>query len=145
MIEFTKDNEIVSSKGGIILDVVKKINKLKNGTYRIVIEKKKKFKSRLMEKYYWPAVVGAISDKLGYSPEEVHEILLSMFSRIPGEAGKPDRIIRTSDPDFTLKMQMKLVEDARRWAAQGMPSHIGGDGTPELVLYIREPNEMEYD
>jgi hypothetical protein len=145
MIEFTKDNEIVSSKGGIILDLVKKINKLKNGDYRIVIEKKNKVKSRQLEKYYWKYVIGPISDLLGYEKDEVHEILLARHSTLPGEAGKPDRIVRTSNEKlFNTKYQMEYYAKIRRWASQGMPSVSGDDGTPELSISIPEPNEVPY-
>jgi len=83
-------------------------------------------RSKEQNDYYWGVVVTMLSDRFGYSKDEIHEILKWKFLRAV-EPGKPDRIRSTRD--ITTLEAEAYYEQIRRWAAA------------EYNVYIPLPSE----
>lgn len=79
-------------------------------------------------RYYYGVVVDILAKEFGYTKDECNEALRGLFLRIPGENGKPDRILHTRDLD-TADFN-EYLENIRRWALI------------EFQIYIPEPNEV---
>jgi hypothetical protein len=50
------------------------------GSVEVTVEKARSRRSLNQNAYYWGVVVKMISDELGYTPEEVHEVLKEKFN-----------------------------------------------------------------
>lgn len=93
-----------------------------------------KNRSNPQNKYYWGCVVQILSDELGYTPNEIHEIIKYKFltSKLPIET-KKTRVnvgILKSTTDLDTKEFEELMSKVRQWASI------------ELGIYITEPNEI---
>jgi len=93
-----------------------------------------KQRSNPQNKYYWGCVVQILSDELGYTPEEVHEILKDKFLgvRVPLKNPKGLEIfgwIKKSTTTMDTKEWEEYMTKIREWASL------------TLSIFINEPNE----
>lgn len=96
------------------------VGKLPDGPYVLTLEDAKEARSFRANRFYWGAVVSAISDKTGYTKDEIHDILKHKFNRRTvadpqtGEVievdGSTQRMIQA---DFTI-----YVDSCIRWASE---------------------------
>jgi hypothetical protein len=97
----------------------------------ISIEKYKKKRSNEQNAYYFGVIVKIISDHIGYTTDEVHELLKESFLgtkeiKIGDKTSKvPNSTTKLTTSDF-----MAYIEDIQRFAAE------------KLDLYIPSPNEV---
>lgn len=93
-----------------------------------------KNRSLSQNKYYWGCVVQIISDELGYTKDEVHEIIKHRFLSenriIKGKTGEVHVSLSKSTTELDTKQWEDLMSQIRIWASQ------------TLGIYIMEPNEQ---
>ena len=92
-------------------------------------------RSLLQNAYWWAVIVAMISEELGYTPEETHEILKKLF--LPNKKyDMPDGndvILSQSTTDLDTKEFEDLCLAVRIWAKDF------------LSMYIPNPNQTNYN
>lgn len=113
-------------------DYEKYLYTLNGAEVGITIKKTKKprdIRSDKQNKYYWGVLIDLLSSELGYTKDEMHEILKYQF--LTDRSGKFPIVRSTSSLD-TEEMEVYL-SFIREWAGK------------ELHIYLPLPNETEYD
>lgn len=126
----------IDDKGKLILsnpDTFKEeLKKLSSKRVFVIVDEEKPTRSNNQNKYYWSVVVGTLSNELGYTPEEMHEVLKAKFSpkdikQIGAEqVAIPKSTTRQKTDEFET-----YLENIRRFALL------------ELNIKIALPNEIE--
>jgi hypothetical protein len=132
---FTKTNET----GRIPATVAQKLNEflLTNLDRFIVItiEARKKLRSNSQNAYYWGVVIDRLFNglkELGYSKDEIHEILKVKFNGVKEvNIGGETILIPRTTTKMNTKEFMEYIEAIQRWAAK-------------LNIDIPSPNEINY-
>lgn len=92
-----------------------------------------KGRSNPQNSYYWGCVVQILSDELGYTPNEVHEIIKHKFLTEKKIVIRRKTEIPLNFSKSTTQLDTKefeeLMSKVRQWASI------------ELGIYIQEPNE----
>lgn len=83
-------------------------------------------RSTLQNNYYWGVVIKIISDELGYTPDEVHEILRYKFLFVQGEFP----YVRSTTSLNTVEFEEYMI-NIRMWASL------------QFGCYIPLPNEYD--
>ncbi len=125
----------IDDKGKLILSnrdqFLNDLQQLKGKNVYVVVDEEKQTRSNNQNRYYWSCIIQPISDYTGYTPDEVHEILLDKF------ADKKE--VKIKDETHLIPMRShkmktdsfeKYVEQIRVWAST------------ELGLRIALPNEV---
>ena len=102
------------------------------GKVEIVVKKFKKERSLQQNKYYWSVVVPLISSELGYTREEMHEVLKSLFLKDHINFKGENLVIIRSTTDLKTDEFENYLSEIRIWASK------------ELSIYVPEPNEINY-
>lgn len=93
-----------------------------------------KNRSNPQNKYYWGCVVQTLSDELGYTKDEIHEIIkhrfLTQIDVIKGRIGVVHVSHSKSTTNLDTKEWEELMSQIRVWASQ------------TLGILILEPNEV---
>lgn len=95
----------------------------------------KKVRSDPQNKYYWGCVVQILSDELGYTKDEVHEMLKREFIKtilvIKNKRTGEERFIENTGTTSGLNTTNfeHFLSNVRAWASA------------QLGIYIAEPNE----
>lgn len=92
----------------------------KEDWFVINIEKAKQIRSLQQNKYYWGVVVKILSQHTGYTSDETHQELASMFLKYENN-GK--LFVRSTTKLNTAEFE-KFTESCRQWAASEMSVHI---------------------
>ncbi len=107
------------------------ISRLEGQRIEVVLRKQKSQRSLNQNNYMWGVVYEILSEHLGYSTEEIHEICRFMFLRSTmGGGGKVFDLVKSTAKLNTADFEVYL-DKVRMWAAQ------------ELNCYIPLPNEVE--
>jgi len=95
------------------------------------VEKHKNTRSQNQSRYYFGVIVKMLSDELGYTKGETHEILKGKF--LSEEVKVGNEIIRYAKSTTDLKTNTfeDLMTDIREWASA------------ELNIFLPLPNEIE--
>ena len=114
------------------LDFENHLHALEGEDIDCTVEKHRSTRSLNQNAYYWKVIVGMLSDELGYSKDEMHEILKGKF--LSEEVKVGDEIIRYAKSTASLKTNTfeDLMTDIREWASA------------TLNIMIAQPNEIEY-
>jgi hypothetical protein len=109
---------------------------LPDGEYELIIRKPKKGRSSNQNRYYFGVVLRLLSDHTGYSVDDLHETMKSMFNplRLEFNTKKGTEAIRASKSTTeltTVKME-EYLSQIREWASQS------------LGVFIPLPNEVDY-
>ena len=85
-------------------------------------------------KYYWSVIIGILSEELGYSSNEMHEILKAMFLTLKRYIKNKKGIVREvttirSTTELTTIDFEKYLSDIRIWASA------------EMNVFLPMPNE----
>lgn len=94
-----------------------------------------KIRSTPENRYYWGIVIELVSEELGHTKDETHELLKSMFLKemhhlkLPNEKIKEITIIKSTAELTTVEFE-EYMSSCRTWASL------------ELELWIPEPNEV---
>lgn len=103
----------------------------------VTVATKGRKRSNQQNRYYWSVPVQLISEHVGYTPDEVHEILKEMFAPkkelvIKNNKGEGIHKIVPFSTTELLTVQFKdYIEQIQRWAAI------------ELDLYIPDPEKVQ--
>lgn len=98
----------------------------------VVIKIHRDSRSIQQNRYYWSVIIGTLSGEIGYSAEEMHEILKSMFLKDwVMFQGEEICIIRSTSALNTKEFEDYLSK-IRTWASV------------ENQIYIPLPNEVDY-
>ena len=90
-------------------------------------------------RYYWSCIVEPLSDHLGYTKEETHDLLkIKFLTQVRHAVNKRngqiiELVVVGSTTDLGTQEACDLYADIRCWASQ------------ELDCYLMEPNEGVYD
>lgn len=98
----------------------------KDDFFVIEIQKSKRVRSLNQNKYYWGVVIKIISDHTGYTSDETHQVLASMFlSYISNGRTFVKSTTKLNTFDFE-----QYLDKCRKWA------------NDEMSAYIPMPNEI---
>ena len=115
-------------------DYTKYIQGLEGKEVSLVIEEWKKNRSDQENSYYWGVPIKLISEHTGYSKDETHELLKSLFLKkkinVKVKKGSERHTIVQSTSKLSTKRFEEYMSEIRQWASQ------------ELDCYIPEPNEV---
>jgi hypothetical protein len=84
---------------------------------QLKLEKEKKRVTVPQHRYYRGVVVIEISKHTGYTPDEVHELMASMFLKKYMEAGGKRYTVIRSSADLTTVEMKEFVESCKQFAA----------------------------
>jgi hypothetical protein len=106
------------------------------GGVEITIKKHRDQRSLEQNKYYWGVVIKLLTEEMGLSEDETHEILKYQFLKIHIDIQLKDRIegafyVRSTTSLNTKEME-EYLEKIRTWASQ------------ELNCSIPLPNEVDF-
>lgn len=126
-------------KGQLILNDKKAfdeyVQSLTDGEYDLILKEKKSQRSLNQNSYYWGVPVKLISDHTGHTPNEVHELLKSMFLKkyldVDTKEGQQTFSIVRSTVSLNTKEMEEYLANIRMWASM------------DLGVVIPEPNEVE--
>ena len=99
----------------------------------IVVDEEKPSRSNNQNKYYWSVVIGTLSNELGYTADEMHEVLKEKFLPKKEVELLGDKIKIGSSAKLKTDEFEKYLEDIRRFAAE------------KLNIIIPLPNEILED
>jgi hypothetical protein len=119
--------------GSLVLDreaFVKALKTLDSGVYDLVLHKHRGGRSNSQNSYYWGVVLPLLSEYLGYSCEEMHEICRFKFLRVRRLIAGEDIEVGSSTTKLNTKEFQDYLENIRRWGAG-------------LGVNIPEPNEAQ--
>lgn len=92
-----------------------------------------KQRSTPQNKYYWGCVIKILSEELGYTRMQVHDIIkyrfLSEPDKVKGRTGEIYLTITRSTQDLDTKEFEQIMSEIREWASI------------DLGIFISEPNE----
>lgn len=113
------------------------IKTLELGDYLLSISKFRETRSDRQNRYLWGCVYKLISDEIGHSPEEVHEICKQLFLKdwviFENKKGEFKEFLTVkSTTDLNTKEMEDYLSKVRQWASM------------EISCYIPLPNEVEY-
>ena len=110
--------------------VERQIQKLDNTSVIVEIKKNTVKRSGALNQYYWKVVVGILTDELGYTKEEMHEVLKSKFLYKKELIGNEWIRVAISTTKLTNKEFIDYIDKIKMFASQ------------ELSIYIPDPNEI---
>tara|TARA_R100001224_G_C3926559_1_gene117199 strand:+ start:95 stop:484 length:390 start_codon:yes stop_codon:yes gene_type:complete len=110
--------------------VERQIKKLDNTSVIVEIKKNTVKRSGALNQYYWKVVVGILTDELGYTKEEMHEVLKSKFLYKKELIGDEWIRVAISTTKLTNKEFIDYIDKIKMFASQ------------ELSIYIPDPNEI---
>ena len=110
--------------------VERQIKKLNNTSVIVEIKKNTVKRSGALNQYYWKVVVGILTDELGYTKEEMHEVLKSKFLYKKELIGDEWIRVAISTTKLTNKEFIDYIGKIKMFASQ------------ELSIYIPDPNEI---
>jgi hypothetical protein len=104
-----------------------------SGLHDIIIRKHKKDRSIQQNRYYWGVCLKIISDEIGHSVEELHQMMKLRFllEKEVEIAGEKYGIAKSTTKLTTAEFETYL-ENIKRFAAA------------ELGIYIPDPHEVNY-
>ncbi len=131
--------------GGLVFnasDGVKYVNYLDsikhNDFVSVVVKpwKEKDTRSNQQNRYYHGVLCKIMSNELGYTPEEIHEIFkgkfLSRWEVFDGKKGEVELLITRSTTELKTDEFEKFTSEIRQWASI------------KFGIYLPEPNEVDY-
>lgn len=110
------------------------ILKVLKGEHAVAIKKKRAQRSGSQNRYYWSVVIAYLSEELGYTKEEVHQIMGRMFLKYVKSVsdGTEETFVRSTTSLASAEMTI-YIESIRTFALS------------ELGVYIPDPNEIIYE
>ena len=101
----------------------------------VIVRKPQKhsFRSNQQNRYYWGCILPIISDKTGYTCEELHEMLKQFFLSKEAKLGNKTAMISPSTTYLSTIDMEEYLTRIREWSSM------------ELSIYIPLPNEATYD
>jgi len=103
----------------------------------LVLQEWKNDRSDRQNRYYFGVPIKLISEHTGYSDDEVHELLKSLFLKRQVEIKVKDGMERHTIVGSTSSLNTSQFEEylakVRQWASE------------ELNVYVPDPNEADYD
>lgn len=119
-------------------DYLNYVQTLEGKDVSLVLQEWKNDRSDNQNRYYWGICIKIISEFTGYSDEEVHELLKSLFLKkkidVKTSKGVTERhtVVGSTAKLNTAEFEEYLAK-IRQW------------GSEELNCYIPEPNEADYE
>ena len=100
------------------------------GEVNVIVEKKKRQRSLPQNNWYWGVAVKMIADETGYTPQEIHSLLKSLFLKdLLIINGEPVEIVKSTTQLDTKGFSQDYWQRIQVWAAE------------ELNLNIPNPDE----
>ena len=97
----------------------------KDGEVEVIVLRRRATRSDAQNRYYWGVIVQMLSDKYGYTPDEMHDVLKAKFlpKRLTFSDGngevKGDFVIGGSTVRLTKEQfGEEYCEPIKRWAAE---------------------------
>jgi hypothetical protein len=114
-------------------DFYAQIQRLEGSEIDLTLEKHRNKRSVNQSNYYFGVIVKMLSDELGYSKGEMHEILRGKF--LSEEIRVGNEVIRYAKSTADLKTDAfeNLMTDIREWSSS------------ELNIFLPTPNEIILD
>jgi hypothetical protein len=97
-----------------------------------------KERSNQQNRYYWGVLVKILSNELGYTPEEVHEVIKYKFLLT-------ERTFTTKEGDVRQLFVAGSTASLSTSDFEALMSRIRSWASAELSIYIPEPNEVPFE
>lgn len=117
---------------------LKIIKDLEGKRVELVIKKFKEYKERSLDQnaYYWGGIVTPLAEELGYTTDEMHEVLKMHFlgtkREVKGRGGKVKMLYRSGSTASLSTAEFEaLMSKIRSWASL------------ELGIYLLSPDEYQ--
>lgn len=107
------------------------IQSFEGKTVEMSIREWKKERSDKQNRYYWGVIVKLISESTGYSDDETHSILSSMFLKDHKELGGKRYTVVKSTTSLKTDEFKQYTEECKRFAAT------------ELGIFIPDPTQIQ--
>jgi len=107
------------------------LGSLNDQRIELVVQKEKIERTMSQNRYLWAAVYQAISDEIGYTVEEVHDLCKTMFLKTHLDVKEKRYTIIKSTKELNTQQFSEYVESIKRWASS------------ELSIAIPEANTLE--
>ena len=128
----------IDDKGKLILSnpdsFKQELKKLSNKRVYVIVDEEKPTRSNNQNRYYWSVIVQTLANEIGYTPDEMHEVLKARFS--PKDI-KQLGVEQVVVPKSTTKQKTDefeiYLENIRRFASL------------ELQIKLPLPNEVEVE
>jgi hypothetical protein len=110
------------------------IMRVLKGEHAVAIKKKRAQRSTQQSKYYWGVVITYLSEDLGYTKEEVHQLMGRMFLKYVKSVsdGREEVFVRSTTSLDSAEMTI-YIESIRTFALS------------DLGIYIPDPSEIIYE
>lgn len=108
----------------------KQLKKLDETSVIVEVYKNIPKRSGALNQYYWKVVVSILGDELGYSKEEMHEVLKAKFLYKKEKIGEEWVRISKSTTDLNNVEFINYIDMIKIFASM------------ELSIYIPDPNEI---
>lgn len=116
-------------------------NYLKPGNaYMVEIQRAKAKRSLNQNRYYWGVIVSIISQGTGYSSDEMHQLLASMFLGYE----KNGKYFVKSTTKLDTGEAEKYFEKCRNWAMEEFDLHIPLPNEITEEMYMQLKNIYQY-
>ncbi|WP_333664731.1 hypothetical protein [Desulfobacter postgatei] len=104
------------------------VEKIRRHAFINAIPKKKETRSDKQNRYYWGVVLKIIGDDLGYSTDEIHQLMQREFLKYENK----ENVFFRSTTTLNTKEMETYLENIRRFAILN------------LGIYVPLPNETEF-
>jgi hypothetical protein len=120
---------------------IKDYVKGKDDFFVIEIHKSKKIRSLPQNKYYWGVVVKILGSHIGYTSDEMHQILASKFLSYRKMNGE---FVKSTTKLNTLEFE-NYLDNCRQWASGEMQVHIPlpNEITEEMYMMLNNIFERQ--
>jgi len=98
----------------------------------LVVQKERHERTNQQSKYLWGVIYQAISDELGYTPEEVHDLCKTMFLKTHLDVKEKRYTIIKSTKELNTQQFSEYVEQIKRWASSELSIAIPEASTLEI-------------
>ena len=102
-----------------------------SGRVILSVRKERVQRSKPQNDYYWGVVVALLIEHLGYTKDEMHEILRNKFLQ-KKDLKHPDFILTRSTAALSTKEFIEYIDMIVQWAAE------------EFSIVIPPPNDVDY-
>jgi len=107
-----------------------------NDSLEVILRKESKLRSLRQNRYYWAVIISMLSEELGHSEDEMHEIFKAMFLTnevdLVTKTGNRHFNITKSTTELTTKKMEVYLEKIRMFAEM------------ELDIFLPLPNEVDF-
>jgi hypothetical protein len=95
------------------------------GEVNVIVEKQKRQRSLPQNNWYWGVAIKMIAEETGYTPQEIHSLLKTLFLKdLLIINGEPIEIVKSTTELDTKKFSQDYWQRIQVWAAETLNLNI---------------------